>query len=167
MIDFALAVALSSLTCSPIPAARAPYTDAQAERDLRAVIEAFRTAITRKDREAFLALFADAPILWQRVDSDARLARSRSLGKPEAKVTIETASGPRAFIDNIVSSSNKHEEVFNNIDIENDKDVASITFDFVYQVNDLPITAGKESWHVVRSERGWRITSVIYSRTNP
>lgn len=167
MTGFALAAALLSMTADPNSAPQAVYTDAQAKHDLNMLIETFRTAILRKDKAAFLALFADAPIIWQPVDSDARLARARSLGTNGTKVASDPANGPLPFIENIAGSSNRHEETFENIQIQNDRDIASVTFDFAYRVNGKPITVGKESWHVVRSEKGWKIISVIYSRADP
>jgi hypothetical protein len=167
MIGIALAASLLPMTVDPSPALQPAYTDAQAEHDLNKLVETFRTAIIRKDKAAFLDLFADAPIKWQPVDSDARLAQSRSAGRSVAKVVSDPANGPLSFIDNIVGSSDGHEETFENIQIQNDNDIASITFDFSYRVNGKPITVGKESWHVVRSDEGWKIISVIYSRANP
>lgn len=150
-----------------IPVPPPSYTDAQAKHDLRLLIETFRTAIIRKDKTAFLALFFDGPIVWQPVDSDPRLARSFSLGKGVAKIAIDSSNNPQSFIEGIVSSNNRHEETFENVQIHNDKDIASVIFDFSYRVNGKPITIGKEFWHVVRSESGWKIISVIYSRADP
>ena len=172
MIGFALAASLLPMTIDPMPPLQPAYlqpayTGAQAEHDLNMLVETFRTAIIRKDKAAFLALFADAPIIWQPVDSDARLARSGLLGTSGTKVANDPTNGPRSFIDNIVRSSHRHEETFENIRIQNDNDIAAITFDFTYRVNGKPITVGKESWHVVRSDEGWKIISVIFSRANP
>ena len=140
------------------------YSEAQAERDLRSTITAFGDAITSKDSAKFLSLFADGPVTWRRVNSDARLSKA---GGSSAKAGFDPANTPRVFIERIVQSPNRHEETFSNIRIDNDLDVAAITFDFTYRVNGRPINVGKESWHLVRAERGWRIVSVIYSNNGP
>lgn len=156
---------LAAALLSPQPVrSQSSYSEAQAERDLRATITAFGEAIIHKDSAKFLSLFADGPVTWRRVNSDARLAR---LGGINAKTGFDPANTPRVFIERIVNSPNRHEETFSNIRIDNDRDVAAITFDFTYRVNGRPINAGKESWHLVREENGWRIVSVIYSNTDP
>lgn len=140
------------------------YSDAQAERDLQATITAFGDAIINKDSAKFLSLFADGPVTWRRVNSDARLSKAGGTGP---KASFDPANTPRAFIERIAQSPNRHEETFSKIRIDNDLDVAAITFDFTYRVNGRPINAGKESWHLVRGETGWRIVSVIYSNNDP
>src|SRR3546814_9205997 len=119
MIGFALVASLLSMAADPISAPRPAYTDAQAKHDLNILIETFRTAILRKDKAAFLALFADNPIIWQPVDSDARLAQSHSPGKSRTKVASDPTNGPQWFIANIVGSSNRHEKTFENSQIQN------------------------------------------------
>lgn len=165
MILYALAAAMAS----PLPAqahaqAEPAYTPSQAEQDLRTTMETFGEAIIRKDAAAFLALFAEGPVTWRRVNSDARLAR---LGEKAAKADFDPANTPRDFIERIVRSPEGHEETFRNISIQHDEDVAAITFDFTYRVNGRAINEGKESWHLVRTVQGWRIVSVIYSNNDP
>jgi Domain of unknown function (DUF4440) len=162
MILLACAAALMS----PQPAdARPPYSEAQAEQELREVIKSFGEAIIRKDAAQFLALFADGPVTWRSVDSDALLAKE---GWANPKAAYDPARTPRSFIERIAHSpESREEETFSNIRIEHDEDIAAITFDFTYRVNDRSINEGKESWHLVRTEAGWRIVSVIYSNNDP
>ena len=163
MIHYALALALAAAPPAVGPAESA-YTEAQAEQDLRTTIRSFGDAIIRKDTETFLALFADGPVTWRRVNSDARLAR---LDGSATKAAFDPANTPRDFIEGIARSPHSHEETFANISIEHDEDVAAITFDFTYRVNGRAINAGKESWHLVRTAQGWRIVSVVYSNNDP
>jgi len=161
MIFCAIAIALAS----PLPAReRPPYTEARAEQELRTVIQDFGEAIMNKDSGRFLALFADGPVTWRRVNSDARVAR---LHQTASKAGFDPANTPRTFIEKIAQSPHGHEERFHDIRIDHDRDVAAITFDFIYMVNGRAINAGKESWHLVRQETGWRIVSVIYSNNDP
>ena len=161
MILYALAAALASPCSAESPQS---YTISQAEQDLRSTIHTFGDAIIRKDTSMFLSLFADGPVTWQRVNSDGRLAK---LDGTATKAGFDPANTPRTFIERIAQSPHRHEETFHNIRIEHDQDVAAITFDFTYRVNGRSINAGKESWHLVRTARGWRIVSVIYSNNNP
>lgn len=150
---------------SPQPAHDPPaYSEAQARRELQDVVAAFGEAIIQKDTARFLALFADGPVIWQGVDSDALLADG---GQAGSKAAFDPAQTPRNFIEEIAQSPDRHEEVFRNIRVEHDRDIAAITFDFAYRVNGRSINEGKESWHLVRTAPGWRIVSVIYSNNDP
>lgn len=169
MILYALAAAMASPFLAPAHAIaqaepQSAYTQAQAEKDLRTTIATFGEAIIRKDARGFLALFAEGPVTWRRVNSDARLAR---LGEQATKAAFDPANTPRDFIERIVSSPHRHEETFSNISIAHDEDVAAITFNFTYLLNGRAINQGKESWHLVRTAQGWRIVSVIYSNNDP
>lgn len=161
MILLAYAAALMS----PQPAdTRLPYSEAQAEQELQEVIKSFGEAIIRKDAAQFLALFADGPVTWRPVDSDALLAKG---GRANAKAAFDPARTPRTFIERIAQSPESREETFSNIRIEHDEDIAAITFDFTYRENGRSVNEGKESWHLMRTELGWRIVSVIYSNNDP
>lgn len=167
MVNLALIAALALGIASGQAASAPAYTRSQAERDLRGVLETFRTSIIRKDKTAFLALFHKGSVVWQGVDSDALVAKFRRRAGVEAKAAIDPARNPLSFIENIANEKDRSEERFDNVVIDTDGDIASITFDFVYLLNDRPINVGKESWHLVRSEDGWRIVSVIYSNRDP
>ena len=166
MINIVLAAALMLGPANGQVAVPA-YTRAQAERDLLGVIETFRTSIIRKDKVAFLALFHNGTVVWQGVDSDALMAKSGRRADVDAKAAFDPARSPRSFIEGIANEKDRSEERFDNIAIDTDGDVASITFDFVYLLNGRPINVGKESWHLVRSVNGWKIVSVIYSNKDP
>ena len=113
MIHYALALALGAAPPAAAPAEPA-YTEAQAEQDLRTTIRSFGDAIIRKDTETFLALFADGPVTWRRVNSDARLAR---LDGSATKAAFDPANTSRDFIERIARSPHSHEETFANVRI--------------------------------------------------
>lgn len=132
--------------------------------ELNGVLQAFRRAITDKDEAGFLALFLDGQTTWQSVESDAKRAAMRAAGGPElAKVTLDPNRSARTFIRRIVESEGRHDEAMSDIVISTDGDIASVFFDFTYLFNDRPINAGHEAWHLVRTDAGWRIVSVIWS----
>jgi hypothetical protein len=166
MIHVALIAALMGIAGGQTAPASA-YTRSQAEQDLRGVIETFRMSIIRKDKAAFLALFHKGSVVWQGVDSDALAAKSGRRAGVDAKAAIDPARNPVSFIEGIANEKDRSEERFDKVVIDTDGDVAAITFDFIYLLNDRPINAGKESWHLVRSESGWKIVSVIYSNKDP
>lgn len=167
-----LASSLLLMTALSAPAAAQQQpADAQVEarRQVERVIDAFRTAIIDKDRARFLALFpATGPVTWQDVIADANLERLRKARPDAAKVGIDPANTPRAFIDGIVSDPKRSEETFEDIEIDTDGDIASVRFDYAFLSDGRETNRGREAWHLVRTDDGWKIVSVVWStRWNP
>jgi len=130
------------------------------------VVESFRVALMTKDKATYMSLFfSDKPedIGWQFVSEDSRLH--------EVRKTIPTAVKARkiptntfvALINEITETNEPREETIANVCIETDGEVASVSFDYVFLANHKKINWGKEMWQLVRTEKGWKIFSVIYS----
>lgn len=134
---------------------------------IQAVIETFRTAIIDKDRERFLALFVAGPITWQPVRGDDKLAELRRQEPNAAKVELTRERTPSSFIDGIVASRERLEETFGNARIDSDGDVAAVVFSYRFLRGGRETNRGLESWHLVRTELGWRIASVVWSSHLP
>lgn len=169
-LSLALAIAaLSPMAVSAqsiVPAMA--YTEAQAREDIGKVIEEFRLSIITRDKPRFLKLFPEGGrVAWQDAISDANLHSMRKK-KPDAKkVHIDPADSHVSFIDNIVSKQAGSEETFDDIRIETDGDIASVMFDYTFLSNGKAGNHGKEAWHLVRTDDGWKIVSVIWSMNWP
>jgi hypothetical protein len=144
------------------------YTRDQARQDIRGVIEAFRTAIIDKDKPKFLALFpATGPVTWQNVIGDDKLRQLR-LDKPQASKAARIADKTHlSFIDGIVGDEASKAETFDNIRIDTDGEIASVTFDYRFLSDGRETNRGREAWHLVRTDAGWQIVSVIWSERWP
>ena len=51
--------------------------------------------------------------------------------------------------------------------IDSDRDVASVVFDYRFLRSGRESNRGLEAWHLVRTELGWRIVSVVWSVNPP
>ena len=60
-----------------------------------------------------------------------------------------------------------NEETFSNILIDSDGDNASVAFDFSYMRDGRITNVGREYWLLARTEMGWKIAAVTYSRNFP
>jgi hypothetical protein len=137
------------------------------------VFENFRMAIIEKDRQKFLSLFYpdSSQISWISVYADSSLKRihkkiqklKKSGRKNLPEVTKTSVSTPENFIESLISSPAHFEELFHNLKIITDGNVASVAFDYEAQVNGQLHNHGKEIWHLVRTNNGWKINSIIYS----
>ncbi|WP_313706377.1 hypothetical protein [Massilia sp.] len=161
---FAIALFLSSSVTAHAE------TPAQSRQQVERVVEKFRMAIANKDKDSFMKLFLREDITWVAALDDASLARikarraDKSLPCPKKIVS----ASPREFIDDIAQASVPLQETFDNVRIDADADVAQVWFDYSFKAGDYRENWGKEAWHLVRTEDGWKIASVIWSMTlNP
>lgn len=145
--------------CAALPL-KAAETD---HPEIRAVVESFRTAIIQRDKPRFLSLFVQQDAPWQRVLSDESVAKAKVKNPQATKAAFKPSNNPTAFIDGIVGSKNTSEETFSNIKIDSDGDVATVTFDYSFLSNGKTTNWGKECWLMVRTESGWKITTLVYS----
>lgn len=130
---------------------------------IRHVVESFRTAIIARDKPRFLALFVTPDLPWQSVLTDRSLERVRR-DKPEAiKARFKPDNNPTDFIDGIVNNPESSEETFSNVKIVTDGDVATVTFDYTFLAGGKATNSGRECWLLVRTEDGWKITTLAYS----
>jgi len=139
---------------------------ARSRQQIEAVIETFRTAIIRKDKDAFLKLLLKEDITWSSVLADASaemLYATRP--KPEMpRPHKSSSSSPARFIDFVTGSPARLEETFSNVRIDTDGEVAQVWFDYAFMVGNYKQNWGKESWQLVRTESGWKIASVVWSQ---
>jgi hypothetical protein len=157
------------LFCSALMIAAAPaFAAAKAgEREkIEHVVETFRVSIIKKDKGSFMKLFYSDTIPWIGVTTDKSLARENA-NKPKPDMPDEAkifaGGSPSKFIDGIVKRAHLTEEKFENVRIDSDGDVAQVWFDYSFNRDGYKSNWGKESWHMVRTDAGWKISSVIWS----
>lgn len=158
-----IAFFVALVVCAPARAERNVADDVQA---IEHVMDAFQSALIHKDKAAYMDLFfSDKPadIGWQFVSEDVRLAAIRKT-KPDAIKARQLPSNTFvALIDEVVATTEPRAEEFSNVKIDTDGDVASVSFDYRFLANGATTNWGREMWQLVRTERGWKIFSVVYS----
>ncbi|MFT4178442.1 MAG: nuclear transport factor 2 family protein [Thermomonas sp.] len=160
-------VALLSLSVAS-QSTLAAHNDPKDVEAIREVVEAFRTSIINKDKATFVGLFySDNPehVTWQMVDDDARVARLKEFVPEASRVVRWTENNYLGMIDSTDSES--IEEVFRGVTIDTDGLVASVNFDYSVLRNGEESHWGREMWHLVHTEDGWKIISVIWSQRDP
>ncbi|MCR6664139.1 MAG: nuclear transport factor 2 family protein [Luteimonas sp.] len=162
-------IVLLSLSVSLHPAFAA-HNDPEDIAAIRDVVEAFRTSIINKDKAAFVNLFhSDNPahVTWQFVDDDARVARLKKSIPEARRVVWWPENNYLTMIDGIAEAAEPIEEVFRDIVIDTDGEIASVNFDYSILRSGKEAHWGREMWHLVRTDDGWRIISVIWSQRDP
>ena len=147
------------------PLGAAAQDTAGHRQQIDAVVTAFRLAIVNKDVPGFMRLFLREDITLVGVYTDGSVARyNASLTEPTQPRGVKTSGGtPRKFIESIARAPEPRTETFENVRIDTDGDVAQVWFDYRFMVGDYANNWGKESWQLVRTEAGWKISAVSWS----
>ena len=133
-------------------------------KKIEAVIEAFRISLINKDKPLFIDLFYNDAVPWLGTASDKTMALTPPPPKEDGRQRSKVGGGNYlSFIDWIVKTPKTIEEKFWDIEIINDEDIASVHFKYSFHQDDKKTNWGDEAWHLVRTEKGWKIASVIYS----
>lgn len=165
------AVAILLLFFSSLQPVLAGHNDAKDVAAVGEVLEAFRTSIIKKDKATFVSLFfSDKPehVTWQFVDDDIRVARFAKFA-PEARKALRVPQwNYLALIEDVTKEGAKpSEELIRNVVIDTDGEVASVNFDYSFVLDGEEMNWGREMLHMVRTEDGWKIISVIFSQRDP
>lgn len=162
---FALAIALA-FTCLAAGAGAgesAPPPEPGREADLaalRQLVQQFQAAIVAHDGKALSGLFLPGQNFWLSVLDDGAYAAAKAKNPAARKVTASTS---QKFADFVAASDKPVEERFTNVRIDTNGAVASVYFDFDFLVAGTVNNRGSETWQLVRSEDGWKISSMLYS----
>jgi len=163
-------VALLSPPCV-LQSAIAAQNDPKDVVEIRKVVEAFRTSIVQKDKANFIKLFVSddpAHVTWQLVDDDERVARLKNFVPDVRRVVRWPENNYLTMIDRtIAAGSEPIEEVFRDIVIDTDGEIASVNFNYSLLLAGKEEHWGREMWHLVRTDDGWKIISVIWSQKDP
>lgn len=161
---FALAMLAAAMQAPSHALAQSKLVDLKkSEAEVRAVVESFHSSIIAKDKPRFLSLFHGMAIPWLAVLEDGTLAKMRKRQPETPKADPIGTPGPDDFIDFVMKSPLPVEEKFSNLRITTDGLIASVFFDYSFHQGDYKSNWGSEAWHLVNTEKGWKINSVIYS----
>jgi hypothetical protein len=145
---------------SPCLATSSAATSRETTRQIQQVIDAFRTSIVTKDGATLARLPFTKSIPFTPVYDDAYLALARAK-RPDMRKAQPI--GYSDFVKYVVSSKDREEEKFSNVLIHSDGQVATIYFDYSFAVNDVVTNWGHETWGLIKTDEGWKISSIVWS----
>ncbi|HEY0062072.1 MAG TPA: nuclear transport factor 2 family protein [Telluria sp.] len=160
----------STLLCTFLsalaPSSLAAQTSATEDTEqIFKVVETYRKAVMKKDRDTFLKLFFGGAVPFIGVTTDQSLAwenANKRSGSPDGAKLYAT-SNPKKFIDGIANNPVPIEQTIDKVKIDTDGDVAQVWFDYSFIENGYRANWGKQSWQMVRDKDGWKINAVIWS----
>lgn len=132
----------------------------EAVAQIEQIVQQFQTHIINKDAAALGALFLPENNSWLTVLDDETYAAAKKK-KPDASKVFPSTYGK--FVAFVGNSKKPIEEKFFNVKIETNGAVGSVYFDFTFHQDGVVSNRGSESWHMVKTADGWKISSMIYS----
>lgn len=148
------------LACASLPDTARAADDVQAKAQIGQLVERFQAAIIAHDKTALEGMFvADGGSWFEVLGEDAY--RKIKAKKPD--LSRVHADNYRHFAAFIGDSKQRIEEQFSDVRIQTDGAVASVYFDFVFLVDGRRNNVGSETWQLVHTGEGWKISAMAYS----
>ncbi|MGN2246718.1 hypothetical protein ACFWZ3_08510 [Frateuria sp. GZRR35] len=138
------------------PARAAGPDEAQIEQ----LIERFKTAIVAHDQKGLEALFVDQGGSWFEVLGEDAFRQIKARKPDLSRVHPDNY---RHFASFVAGAKQPIEEKFENVRIHTDGAVAAVYFDFVFLVDGKRNNVGSETWQLVHTNDGWKISAMAYS----
>lgn len=136
-------------------------THAADRAQIQQLIEHFKGAILAKNGSAMHDMFMPGAS-WLMGFDKASLAKIR-IKKPEAKQFVP--DNYEQFAKFVGSTTKPIEEVFDNVQIQTDGTVGVVYFDYRFLVEGKITNHGVETWQLIHTNEGWKISAMLYSVT--
>ena len=128
---------------------------------IKKLLNNFEKSISGKNKGDFLNLFYSNEVIWLAVVSDADLVEYKKKDPKQLKVNDHNHID---FINWVVSDPEPKQVKFSNVNIQADGNVASIYCDYAFYLNGDKTNSGKETFTLVCTSQGWRISGIAFSR---
>ncbi|MEC4048505.1 nuclear transport factor 2 family protein [Flavobacterium sp. SUN046] len=123
-------------------------------------VKLFMDCIIKKDTVQFYSLFNSEPTVFKGVFKEK--SQKDGVRKNPSKFISFISTSYKDFYSSI-SDNGANQEKFNNIKIDEDGYVASLSFDYSFWNMKKKINWGKEIWSMIKVNGKWQITSIIFS----
>jgi hypothetical protein len=130
------------------------------KEEIHQLLNSFMQSIVKKDSVTFNSLFFEGNVNWIGVIKEKSQAKRIEVNPSIVKNYF--TSTYTSFIQSILRDK-KSEEKFENIVIQNDDAIASVTFDYSFWSEDSMTNWGNEYWQLVKINGQWKISSVLFS----
>ncbi len=159
MKPYALALCLFAAVL-PVHAKDAPAEAAATARaQIQQVVEQFKGAIKAHDGEGIRKLFLPGGSWLQGLD-EASWNKVKAK-KPEAQQFMP--GDYQKFSQFVATATRPVEETFDHLRIETDGTIGTVYFDYTFLDAGKCTNHGNETWQLVRTPDGWKISAMLYS----
>lgn len=151
---------LAGRACAGVTGTARAADDAAAQAQIGQLVKRFQAAIIAHDKTALEGMFVAEGGSWFEVLGEDAYRHIKAK-KPD--LSRVHADDHRHFAAFIGDSKQPIEEQFSNVRIQTDGAVASVYFDFVFLVDGKRNNVGSETWQLVHTGEGWKISAMAYS----
>lgn len=144
--------------------AATPTQDDAAQAQVRQVIERFQAAIVARDKATLESLFVPEGGAWFEVLGEDAWQRLKGRHPGMARFHPDSF---RHFAEFVAGSPQRMQEQFSNVRIHTDGAVAAVYFDFVFLADGKRTNTGSETWQLIHTGDGWKISAMAYSSYPP
>mgnify|MGYP003739845671 CR=1 FL=1 len=131
-----------------------------AERvQIQQLIERFKAAVVAKDGSALRGMFLPDSS-WLMALDEASLVKLRAR-KPEVRPFMPDTY--EHFATFVSTATKPIEETFDQVHIETDGTIGMVYFDYRFLTGGKLSNRGTETWQVVHTDHGWKISAMLYS----
>lgn len=130
------------------------------QAQIEQVIARFQAAIIAHDAKGLETLFLAEGGSWFEVLGEDAFQRIKARKPDLSRVHPDSY---RHFATFVGGAKQPIEEKFDNVRIHTDGAVASVYFDFVFLVDGKRSNVGSETWQLVHTNHGWKISAMAYS----
>lgn len=130
------------------------------QAQIEQVIERFKAAIIAHDQKGLEALFVPEGGAWFEVLGEEAFRRIKARKPDLSRVHPDSYRHFAAFV---AGAKQPIEEKFENVRIHTDGAIASVYFDYVFLADGKRNNVGSETWQLVHTNDGWRISAMAYS----
>jgi hypothetical protein len=123
------------------------------------IVNVFMQSLAEKDSIKFYNLFYDGDVAWVGRFSEKSHQYNKTRKPDIANFFVSTY---KEFFRGVYPIK-AVEEKFRNVEIIEDGNIASVTFDYSFWMGKQKQNWGKEFWGLVKINDEWKITSVIFS----
>lgn len=138
-----------------------PCTAAESPKEqINQVIARFQSSLKAHDAQALGRLFLPDSDVWITILGDDTLKTMRQKHPTAPHYKVDKREG---FLKFVGSTRSPIEEKFHNVQINTDGTVASVYFDFEFLMDGKLQNRGAETWQLVKTDDGWKISAMLYS----
>ena len=154
---------IALLACALAGQALAQGQETEFKSDLtkiRSMVEEFRQDIIHKDGYALSKLVLNPDVLFHHTNTQEEIDSARKYNAQFDGIGPSQLDG---FAKLLVTSKDKLEERFRNIEIRQDGPLGLVTFNYDFVINDKVHHSGLEVWQVCKIDGQWKILSVAWT----
>jgi hypothetical protein len=134
-------------------------TDAADYAQIQRLVDHFKDAIHTKNGDAMRGMLLPGGTWADVLDKDS-FAKARAVKTGVQQFTTGDLEKLAKFVG---TAPKPIDEIFDNVHIETDGIIGTVSFNYKFLMDSKLMNHGVETWQLVHTEDGWKISAMLYS----